>query len=296
MNNKPQTNLETHPLYGFLQVKPTPTSDEITRYYAEEFYSAEYKKFNDSSLEVQLENRNYYEGAWGDMAHHIQKQLGKTLSDVSMLDVGCGWAQCLMYFSNMGAECYGFDPAPEAVSYGAGKGLNIRHAGMEKMDVFNGKRFDVVMLNNVLEHLADPVTVVTEIRQKVLKSGGLIIIDVPNEFNPFQLAGRDLHKLPDWWIAHPAHLNYFSVDTLRSLLKGCGYEITLAEASFPLEMFLLFGQCYVGNNTLGKECHLKRVAFEENLRKLGHEELLRKFYKSLADLGLGRQVKMYAKS
>jgi hypothetical protein len=80
------------------------------------------------------------------------------------------------------------------------------------------------------------------------------------------------------------------------LLKGCGYEITLAEASYPLEMFLLFGQCYVGNNTLGKECHLKRVAFEENLRKLGHEELLRKFYKSLADLGLGRQVKMYAKS
>lgn len=287
--------LEPHPIYGFLQVKPTPTAEEITHFYANEFYSGDYKNFNDSSLEVQMENRSFYEGAWTDMAYHIEVLLGKPLSGLSLLDVGCGWAQCLEYFSTKGMECYGFDPAPEAVAYGVSKGLNLKHAGLEKMDVFEGLRFDVVMLNNVLEHLADPVNVVTEIRQNVLKPGGLIIIDVPNEFNTFQIAGRDVHGLTDWWVAPPAHLNYFSRQTLQNLLQGCGYDVELAEASFPLEIFLLFGDCYVGNETLGRQCHLKRVAFEENLRRLGHDSTLRNFYQALAALNLGRQVKIYAR-
>ena len=48
------TKLEKHSQYGFLQFKPTPTNEEITEFYANEFYSGEYKRFNDSSLEVQM--------------------------------------------------------------------------------------------------------------------------------------------------------------------------------------------------------------------------------------------------
>lgn len=294
MRSNANIRLEPHPEYGFLQVKPTPSSEEITRFYASEFYSADYKNFNDSSLEVHMENRSFYEGSWSDMAYHIEKLLGRALAGVSLLDVGCGWAQCLQYFSQKGVQCYGFDPAPEAVAYGVSKGLTLKHAGLERMDVFDDISFDVVMLNNVLEHLADPVDVVTEIRKKVLKPGGLIIIDVPNDFNKFQIAGRDVHGLSDWWVAPPAHLNYFSRSTLQNLLQGCGYEVILAESSFPLEMFLLFGDCYVGDSKLGRECHLKRVAFEENLRRVGQEAKLRDFYQALARLDLGRQVKIYA--
>lgn len=283
-----------HPDYGFLQIKPTPSAEEITGFYSNEFYSGEYKNFNDSSLEVQMENRNFYEGGWSDMAFNMESLLGRQLVDLSLLDVGCGWAQCLLYFASKGMKCYGFDPAPEAIAYGVDKGLNLRCAGMDKMDVFEGQLFDVVMLNNVLEHLANPVAAVSEIRRKVLKPGGLIIIDVPNEFNEFQIAGRDLHGLSDWWVAPPAHLNYFSRDSLQKMLQDCGYEVGLAEASFPLELFLLFGECYVGDESIGKECHLKRVAFEENLRRLGHEAKLREFYKALASINLGRQIKMYA--
>jgi len=40
--------------FGFFQVSPTPSAEEITKFYAEEFYTGEYKNFNDSSLEVQI--------------------------------------------------------------------------------------------------------------------------------------------------------------------------------------------------------------------------------------------------
>lgn len=241
-----------------------------------------------------MENQSFFEGSWSDMAFHMEFLFRRSLTGMSLLDVGCGWAQCLLYFSKKGMDCYGFDPAPEAVEYGLRKGLNLRLAGMEKMDVFDGLRFDVVMLNNVLEHLADPVEVVTEIRRDLLEPGGLLIIDVPNEFNLFQMAGRDVNGLHDWWIAPPAHLNYFSRNTLQRMLQACGYEVRIAEASFPLEMFLLFGDCYVGNNTIGQQCHQKRVAFEVNLRKAGYETKLREFYQALANINLGRQIKLYA--
>ena len=63
--------------------------------------------------------------------------------------------------------------------------------------------------------------------------------------------------------------------------------------SFPLEMFLLFGDNYVKDGKLGSACHKKRVAFEENLRKLGKKNTLKNFYRSLADLNLGRQISLY---
>jgi ubiquinone/menaquinone biosynthesis C-methylase UbiE len=286
--------LKQHNEFGFLQIDPLPSDDEITEFYAKEFYSGEYSKFNDSSLEVQLENRAFYEGNWSDMAFHIETILQRPIKETTLLDVGCGWAQALLYFSDLGSECYGFDPAPEAIEYGLNKGLKLKHAGMDKMNVFEGTRFDVVMLNNVLEHLSNPVDVLKEIKEDVLKPDGLIIIDVPNEFNAFQKAGQELFNLEEWWVAPPGHLNYFSKDTLTNLLEGVGYSVKVAESSFPLEMFLLFGECYVGNPEKGKHCHEQRVAFECNLRKLGYGDKLREFYQALAEINIGRQIIIYA--
>ena len=121
-----------------------------------------------------------------------------------------------------------------------------------------------------------------------------MVIDVPNEFNEFQLTGRDTHKLNDWWIAPPNHLNYFSRDSLVNLLEKFDFEVKICEASFPLEMFLLFGDNYVKDGKLGSSCHKKRVAFEQNLRKQGKTKFLKKFYRTLANLNLGRQVAVYA--
>ena len=62
-----------------------------------------------------------------------------------------------------------------------------------------------------------------------------------------------------------------------------------------MEMFLLFGENYVKDGTLGKACHKKRVAFEANLRQT-RPDLLREFYKALANLGLGRQIVAFAQA
>ena len=199
-----------------------------------------------------------------------------------------------MFFKEKGFDCYGFDPAIEAVEYGCKKGLNIKHAGLDGMDVFENKKFEMVTMFNVLEHLANPSQTINQIKE-ILQPNGILAIDVPNEFNDFQTVGRDVHGLDDWWVAPPNHLNYFSKDSLVKFLVSHGFSVEISESSFPLEMFLLFGENYVKDGNLGGQCHKKRVLFEENLRKHGKASTLKNFYRVLADLNLGRQVSVFCK-
>jgi 2-polyprenyl-3-methyl-5-hydroxy-6-metoxy-1,4-benzoquinol methylase len=286
--------LQPHPQYGFLQVAPTPSSEEIARFYAQEFYSSNFKGFNNSALETQRRDQEFLDTHREDICKQVEKLAGRPLKGMSVLDVGCGWAQTLLYMKGRGAECYGFDPADEAIEHGRQSGLNVVKAGMDRMDVFDGKRFDIVMLMTVLEHLADPVAVLAEIRDRVLKPGGILIIEVPNEFNAFQVCGQKVNSLHQWWFAPPAHLNYFSGNTLRQLLAGLRYDVRYAESSFPLEMFLVFGDNYVVDRDLGRQCHERRMAFEMNLRKHGFEDVLHGFYQALAERNLGRVITTYA--
>jgi 2-polyprenyl-3-methyl-5-hydroxy-6-metoxy-1,4-benzoquinol methylase len=289
-----QYRIERNEEFGFYQIRPTPSQEEITKFYADEFYSSQYKGFNNSALDVQLADQAFHDAHREDICIAIEGISKRPLKDQRILDVGCGWAQTLLYFKNRGARCYGFDPAPEAVAYAQTQGLMVKQAGMSNLEIFPGETFDVVTLLNVLEHLADPLTIVREIRHKVLKPGGLLVIEVPNDFNAFQRCGQRLHGLKEWWVAPPAHLNYFNNDSLRSLLLGSGYTVQLSEASFPLEMFLLFGDNYVADKALGRECHERRMAFELNLREQGLDDVLHRFYRSLAEQNLGRQITVYA--
>jgi 2-polyprenyl-3-methyl-5-hydroxy-6-metoxy-1,4-benzoquinol methylase len=279
--------------FGFYQISPTPSLSEVTEFYANEFYSNEYKYFNDSSFEVQIKDREFLEGKWSDMYDNFIEIKKNIKAKTKLLDVGCGWAQALLFFKKKGLDCYGFDPAIEAVNYGIKKGLTIRHAGLEGMDVFEKEKFDIITLFNVLEHLANPEKALKEIK-KIMMPNGILVIDVPNEFNAFQLAGRDTHSLKDWWVGPPNHLNYFSKDSLKKLLESLSFKVKICEASFPLEMFLLFGENYVENKNLGSICHRKRVTFETNLRKHKKKKVLKNFYRALAELNLGRQITIYS--
>ncbi len=285
-----EKNLE----YGFYQITPTPSEEEIADYYAKEFYSSSYPQLNNSSLEIQERDKEFNDAHREDMYHMLCKLVGNNLNGIKILDFGCGWAQTLRFFSTKGADCYGCDPAIEAVQYARSQGLNVVQTKMHSVDVFNEQKFDVVLLLNVLEHLSDPVKTVIEIKSKVLRKGGVLVIEVPNDFNILQQCAVKVHKIKPWWIAPPAHLNYFSRESLTALLSRNGFSIEKIIGSFPLEMFLLFGENYIGDAELGRACHQKRVAFEINLRKHGYAKELELFYSMLADLNLGRQILAYA--
>lgn len=278
------------PDYGYLRADPVPSLEEVERFYREEFYTG--KRFNDSSLDVQREGKDYYDSRWEGIYRHCKNFFGD--KEFSLFDIGYGYAQALLYFKNKGVTVSGLDPAPQGLEYARGLGLDVYQTGIEDFSCVGARRFDVVMLLNVLEHLREPPQTLRNIKENLLKSDGLLVIEVPNEFNDFQTTAVSEHGLPEWWVCPPAHLNYFSNSSLTKLLDLCGYEVVYSEGSFPMELFLLMGDVYVGNPSLGKQCHNKRVKFEDVLRKHGKEEKLAQFYQALGKLDLGRQSLVFA--
>ena len=77
-----------------------------------------------------------------------------------MLDIGCGYGQGILYLKNKGLDCYGLDLSDHAIEYCKNKGLKAEISNLDELDIFGNTKFDFVIMNNVLEHLRDPITII----------------------------------------------------------------------------------------------------------------------------------------
>jgi ubiquinone/menaquinone biosynthesis C-methylase UbiE len=77
--------------------------------------------------------------------------------------------------------------------------------------------FDIVHSCHTIEHLASPRAVLLD-HWRVLKPGGLLILDAPNIA---VIGGDDI--LEEWFI--DKHLYHFSAATLARLLASCGFDV-----------------------------------------------------------------------
>ncbi|MFM2393546.1 MAG: hypothetical protein RLZZ546_1528 [Bacteroidota bacterium] len=282
------------PVYNYLRLDPIPTQEEVDTFYAQEFYASNANYFNNSALALQQEQSDFFNSRWENIYQISNDFFKGGISNKKVFDIGFGFAQALIYLKNKGLNVAGLEPSPEGVAYALENGIEAYHSGIENFNCVNGEKYEIVLLMNVLEHLREPANTVLNIRKELLSKDGLLVIDVPNDFNDFQTIATKEYNLDEWWVVSPNHINYFSPESLQNLLTQCGYKIVHCETSFPLDMFLLFGDVYVGNSELGRSCHNKRVNFEQLMRKHGKGDKLREFYTSLAKLNLGRSISIYA--
>ena len=284
---------------GFLRLDPLPTPEEVAEYYASEFYDrANTSYVNDSSLENLEEEAEFHRRAYEDHFRLLDTwvNLHRPLSHCRVADIGSGFGHWLAFLREKGVSGYGVEPVESGVEFTRSMGIETYQLGVEDMTAPPGGAVDVVTMINVLEHLRDPFAALVGFRENWLKPGGWILIRVPNDFNDFQVAANELHDLGEWWVAAPRHINYFSHVTLRALLDHAGYETVASTSTFPLEMFLLMGDIYVGDPAVGKDCHRKRVLFERSLELAGHTEARSRLYEALASAGLGREVVLLAQA
>lgn len=266
---------------GFRHVTPIPTEDELREVYSHEYYSTEKPIY----LERAREDRE-----WWDLVYRERYELFEELLPEGrrrLLDVGSGPGFFLLHGKERGWRTLGVEPSRQAAEHARGLGVEVIEEFLDGDVAQELGTFDVVHLSEVLEHLPDPAEHLRSFRD-LLAPDGLVCVSVPNDYNPFQQALRDACDYEPWWVAPPHHLNYFDFASLRRLLERCGFEVVREEASFPMDLFLLMGDNYVGNDELGRACHLRRAAFEQNLERAGLGEVKRQLYLQLAALGLGR--------
>lgn len=273
---------------GFKHTVPIPKPEELDKVYREEYYSKEKPLL----LEQQKEDLDWWNIAFSERYDTFESFLPEDRRRI--LDIGSGPGFFLYHGLQRGWQTLGIEPSTQAVVHSRNLGLEIVENFLNHETAPQLGTFDVVHLSEVLEHLPDPITMVRH-AYKLLHPEGIICIVVPNDYNPFQLALRKSCGFEPWWLAPPHHVNYFDFDSLNELLLKEGFEITLSEATFPIDMFLLMGDNYLGNNELGRACHNKRKTFEQNLKKAGLSPMKRQLYQALASQGLGRKIILFGK-
>jgi 2-polyprenyl-6-hydroxyphenyl methylase/3-demethylubiquinone-9 3-methyltransferase len=114
------------------------------------------------------------------------------LSDLRILDIGCGGGLLCEPFARLGAEVIGVDPSAAniaAAKLHAEKGhlsIDYRCTTVEEMDV--RERFDVVLAMEVVEHVTD-VGLFLSRCAAMLKPGGMMVLSTLNRnWKSFALA------------------------------------------------------------------------------------------------------------
>lgn len=276
------------PLYGYRRLDPLPEGEDIARFYKRQYYGL-IRKCGGRACELQCliaggkvaeaERAWLHQTLYSDIAYKLNQYApGKRV-----LDVGCGIGEFPLYLTVNGFDTEQIEPSFEAVAIAKSRGLNIYCCTLEEFAENTMQYFDAITLLNILEHVSCPAEIV-KIAKSILKPGGIICVRVPNDFSEIQLAAQKQLKKEEWWVCPPDHLNYFNFESLHTLLENLGFEVIYSQGDFPMELFLLMGDDYVGNAEVGDICHQKRIRFELTISG----ELRRRMYQSMAKVGVGR--------
>jgi 2-polyprenyl-3-methyl-5-hydroxy-6-metoxy-1,4-benzoquinol methylase len=139
-----------------------------------------------------------------------------------VLDIGCGFGESLDYFRNNGCEAHGVE-ADENIRRVAEKFGHKVEVGLFDEQKYQASYFDAVVLNQVLEHAANPVVMMQGVAS-ILKPGGIVVISTPNAF------GWGARFFRRRWINWhtPYHLQLFSRRSLEAVSNDAGLLVEKA--------------------------------------------------------------------
>ncbi len=192
---------------GLVFQSPSMTAAELDDFYAREY-------------------RQLYQGNEGPNQKDLKTQRGRAESLLAFirdsistvdrhLDVGASAGILLQTVQgHYGTQPVGIEPGESYRQHAQMNGLTI-YADLDELKN-NESRFELVSLGHVLEHFADPVGYLVDLRETVMTPDGWLLIEVPN------LYAHDSFET--------AHMTAFSPHTLRQTLQKAGFEIVKFEA------------------------------------------------------------------
>ena len=140
------------------------------------------------------------------------------------IDIGCGLGSLLSY----NPEIIGVDINKHCVEYCQNLGLKAFTMPVNILPFDNGS-FETVILDNVLEHIAEPATLIQEIKRVLVRDGRVIIL-VPGI--------KGFHKDPD-------HKKYYDARSLKTFASDNGFSVLKSKGlPFPGLSKLFSGFCY----------------------------------------------------
>jgi SAM-dependent methyltransferase len=154
--------------------------------------------------------RHWWWRARNDCVRHEINHLLDSRRDAAILDVGCGDGVLFSFLSQFG-DVQGIDPDPAVVSPDSAHRHRIELRGFDE-SFLPGRRYDLILMLDVLEHLEDPVRAVRH-AASLLAGDGRLLVTVP-AFRVLWTHHDDLNR----------HVTRFTVGRLRAVVRGAGLD------------------------------------------------------------------------
>jgi SAM-dependent methyltransferase len=136
--------------------------------------------------------------------------------NVSVLDVGCGFGESLGYHTARGCDVYGVEADENIRRVVERFGYRV-HVGLFNDALYEDCFFDFVTMDQVIEHVTDPLTTLSGI-SRILKKGGIAILSCPNASGwGAQIFGK---RWINWHT--PYHLQFFTKRSMKMAAEQAG--------------------------------------------------------------------------
>jgi SAM-dependent methyltransferase len=126
-----------------------------------------------------------------DNYHKFSHQRGTLVAEIinryieikkkNMLDIGCGDGSTSVKFAQLGAHVTAIDIRPDQIEKLKNNKINFHHGSFENFKEAN-KKFDTVILQDVLEHVPNPEITIKKVKS-LLSHNGIIYISTPNRLS-----------------------------------------------------------------------------------------------------------------
>jgi len=173
----------------------------------------------------------------------------------SFFEIGTGYGVALHWFLEKGFEVSGLEPNPKCVE------LINKKFGQHTVicdyaeNLIVDKKFDIIWMNDVIEHLVRPDIVLRKC-YNMLNNDGILFIETGNCDNP-KILNSSIYENPD--ICH------FTKKSLSELAKSCGFNIERADYFRPAkksEGFL---------NLVSRQCHFLKYPYYPRIQTKAEE-------------------------
>jgi len=283
----------------FIHVVPLPTKIELSQHYQKNYYT----KTKPNYIKKYQKELDYWNLIFDEKLNYLETKIKR--KNKSIFDLGSGSGYFLKRAKEKGWNVDGIEPNLVAANHSKKIGIPVINDFFENINIDKMKKFDSINLFDVLEHVPNPAQLLKNCH-KLLRSKGILMIEVPNDYNPLQkIVQQSLKKDQYWltlltksrnyhWSSKMDHINYFNFLSLRKLLKKLQFNVIYEQSTFPLELFLLMGDDYLKNEKIGKDIHQKRMIMEKNLINSENQEIKKNLYEKFAHLGIGRTAIFFA--
>lgn len=194
---------------GLWYLNPMPTSETLSALYGATYYES------DASLQEGYED---YEHGANDFRETFARRLSLVEPGRRILDVGAGFGYLLDAARGRFDERWGLEMSDTAASRIAPDHRRLV-GSFDSADLPEGY-FDVVSMQDCLEHLPDPRAALRRVRT-LLRPGGTFLATTPNVGSWLRhVQGRN-------WVSlkFPEHVALYSEKTLRRVLEETGFQV-----------------------------------------------------------------------